>query len=110
MKKTPNPKTVKQPTGEAPRVVGRVTPKERDELQALFERKNGLSELVLVLQQNGGLDNNAALYEKLVADMGSTTTKMKRWWNDKSAAYRWESIPGRQWAIDFETGEITLGA
>ena len=50
--------------------VGQVTPEERNEIQTLFERRNGLNELAKILTS----DNNA-LYEKLVKDLGETTTK-----------------------------------
>lgn len=110
MKKPPSKRPVKKTDVTAPRVVGRVTAKERDEIQKLYERKNGLNELVVMFQQNGGLENNKALYEKLVADMGQTTTAMQKWWSDKSKAYAWENIPGGHWSIDFDTCEIVLNA
>ena len=50
---------------ELRKVVGQVTPEERTEIQALFERKNGLAELAKIVSA----DNNE-LYEKLVKDIG----------------------------------------
>ena len=90
-------------------VVGKVSPKERDEMQALFERKNGLLELIQSLSANGSnmLDNNA-FYEKVVADLGRTTTRSRKWWDDKAKAYRWPGKPGWQWRIDFETCQISM--
>lgn len=88
-------------------VVGKVSARERDEMQALFERKNGLLELVQSLTGTGMLDN-AAFYEKVVADLGRTTTRSKQWWDDKSKAYGWPSKAGCQWSIDFETCQITM--
>ena len=109
MKKTPNPKSAKKPaTAVAPRVVGRVTPKERDEIRALYERRNGLKELVLSLQQNNAALVNEAFYEKLVADMGKTMTRFQKWWDNKAKAYGWTSEPGGHWSIDFDTCEISL--
>ena len=49
------------------KVVGRVSETERDEIQALFERRNGLNELAKVLTPD-----NIELYEKLVKDLGKT--------------------------------------
>lgn len=56
--------------------VGTVTEKERNEIQFLFERKNGLAELSKVLTAD-----NKDLYEKLVKDMGETSSKFQQWWD-----------------------------
>ena len=58
------------------KVIGQVTPEERNEIQTLFERRNGLNELAKILTAD-----NAELYEKLVKDMGETGTKFQSWWN-----------------------------
>jgi CXXX repeat modification system protein len=103
----------KKTTATAPEardeMVGRVSPKERDEIQTLFERKNGLIELVQSLAANGSsmLENNT-FYEKVVADLGRTTTRARQWWDTKAKAYRWTSRPGWQWSIDFNTCQIFL--
>ena len=36
------------------KLVGQVTPEERDEIQALFERRNGLNELAKILTSDKG--------------------------------------------------------
>ena len=82
--------------------VGQVTPEEKDEILALFERRNGLNELAKI----AGSDN--ALYEKLVADMGTTTGKFQNWWDRMAAKYQWESAENGHWEINFETNEIYL--
>lgn len=84
------------------KLVGKVTLGERDEIQSLFERRNGLIELAKII------DNNNELYEKLVADMGTTSTKFQQWWNNMSTKYQWESTENGNWEIDFETCEIYL--
>jgi len=90
-------------------VVGRVGPKERDEIQALFERRNGLVELVQSLAANRSeLLENELFYEKVVADLGRTKTRFQTWWDDKAKAYGWQGKPGWQWSIDFNTCEISL--
>ncbi|MDE5870126.1 MAG: CXXX repeat peptide modification system protein, partial [Muribaculaceae bacterium] len=68
--------------------IGRVTEAERDEIQALFERRNGLNELAKILTAE-----NADLYEKLVKDLGETGTKFQNWWDNMAAKYQWESVP-----------------
>ncbi len=89
--------------------VGRVSPKERDELQALFERKNGLIELTHSLVPDGSSPMaNELFYEKIVADLGRATTLLQQWWDDKAKAYGWESRSGWRWTINFKTGEIFL--
>lgn len=84
------------------KLVGKVTLEERDEIQSLFERRNGLIELAKII------DNNNELYEKLVADMGETSTKFQQWWNNMSTKYQWESAENGNWEIDFETCDIYL--
>lgn len=85
------------------KVIGRVTLEERDEIQALFERRNGLNELAKILTSD-----NAELYEKLVKDMGETSTKFQSWWNRMSQKYQWESSEAGSWEINFETCDIFL--
>ena len=83
--------------------MGQVTPEETKEIQILFERKNGLTELAKIVNAD-----NAELYEKLVKDMGETGTKFQQWWDDKAKQYGWESHPKGNWEINFQTGDITL--
>ena len=83
--------------------VGQVTPEEKNEIQTLFERKNGLIELAKVITAD-----NEALYQKLVKDMGETSTKFQQWWDAMSAKYQWESSKVGNWEINFETNEIYL--
>ena len=83
--------------------VGQVTPEERNEIQTLFERRNGLNELAKILTSD-----NTELYEKLVKDMGDTTTKYQNWWDRMAQKYLWESSENGKWEINFETCEIFL--
>ena len=85
------------------KLVGRVAPEERTEIQTLFERCNGLNELAKILTAE-----NAELYEKLVKDLGETSTKFQKWWDDMAAKYQWESAEGGNWEINFDTCEIYL--
>ena len=83
--------------------VGQVTPEERNEIQTLFERRNGLNELAKILTSD-----NEVLYEKLVKDMGETSTKFQNWWNRMASKYQWEGTENGNWEIDFDTREIFL--
>lgn len=85
------------------KLVGKVTPEERNEIQTLFERRNGLNELAKVVTAD-----NAELYEKLVTDLGSTGTKFQSWWDRMSDKYQWESADDGNWEINFDTCEIYL--
>ena len=85
------------------KLVGQVTVEEKNEIQTLFERRNGLSELAKILTPD-----NAELYEKLVKDMGETATKFQQWWDTKARSYNWESAEDGNWEINFETCEIFL--
>lgn len=85
------------------KIVGKVTDDEKKEIQTLFERRNGLNELAKILKAD-----DAELYEKLVKDMGETSTKFQNWWDEMAIKYQWESIPGGHWTIDFDTNEICL--
>lgn len=84
------------------KIVGNVTAEERDAIQALFERRNGLTELAKIISTDD------ALYERLVSDMGSTATKFQKWWDDMAQKYQWESVANGNWEINFETREIFL--
>lgn len=83
--------------------MGQVTPEERDEIQKLFERRNGLQELAKIVDAG-----NADLYEKLVKDMGETGTRFQQWWDSKASQYGWERHEKGNWEINFQTREITL--
>lgn len=85
------------------KIVGRVTPEEKQEIQILFERRNGLNELAKILTPE-----NVELYERLVKDLGETATKFQKWWDSMASKYQWESSPTGSWEINFETCEIIL--
>lgn len=85
------------------RVIGQVLPEERDEIQTLFERRNGLNELAKIVTAD-----NADLYEKLVKDLGETGTRFQSWWDRMAQKYQWESMEGGHWEINFDTCEICL--
>lgn len=83
--------------------IGTVTEQERDEIQRLFERRNGLNELAKILT-----NDNVELYEKLVKDMGETSSKFQEWWNRMGEKYRWESAENGNWEINFNNCKIYL--
>ena len=80
-----------------------MTVEEKNEMQTLFERRNGLNELAKIVAAD-----NTELYEKLVKDMGETGTKFQQWWDTMAQKYQWESAENGNWEINFETCEISL--
>ena len=85
------------------KIIGQVTAEEKDEIQTLFERRNGLNELAKIVTAD-----NAELYEKLVKDLGETGTRFQNWWDRMADKYRWESAEDGNWEINFDTCEISL--
>lgn len=85
------------------KIVGQVTVEEKNEIQTLFERRNGLNELAKIVTAD-----NTELYEKLVKDLGETGVKFQNWWDRMSQKYQWESSENGHWEINFDTCEITL--
>lgn len=83
--------------------VGYVSVDEKNEIQALFERRNGLNELAGILTAD-----NEELYNRLVKDMGETSSKFQNWWDSMSRKYQWESAPDGSWEIDFNECKIYL--
>ena len=83
--------------------IGKVTEKERDDIQALFERKNGLNELARILSAE-----NSELYDKLVKDMGETSLRFQDWWDSMASKYNWENAENGHWEIDFNSCSIYL--
>ena len=83
--------------------VGSVTEQEKNEIQSLFERRNGLSELAKIITAD-----NDALYQKMVKDMGDTATRFQQWWDQMAQKYQWERSENGSWEINFQTNEIFL--
>lgn len=76
---------------------------EKNEIQALFERRNGLMELAKIVTAD-----NEALYEKVVNDLGKTSSRFQSWWNRMAEKYQWEGRDDGNWEIDFTTNDIYL--
>ncbi|MBP3299420.1 MAG: CXXX repeat peptide modification system protein [Muribaculaceae bacterium] len=83
--------------------IGTVSADERDEIQKLFERRNGLNELAKILTPS-----DEELYEKLVKDLGETSVKFQNWWDRMAANYSWEGSEDGHWEINFDTCAIYL--
>jgi CXXX repeat modification system protein len=89
--------------------VGQVSPKERDQIQRLFECRNGLGEMARALAGLGQAElTDNALYGRIRTEMGEVSTQFDAWWQQKAAEYGWESAPDAKWQIDFSTCAIYL--
>lgn len=84
-------------------LIGKVSESEKNEIQALFERRNGLNEMAKILTPD-----NEALYEKLVLDMGKTGYAFQKWWDEMAVKYQWQEEKDGKWEIDFATCNIYL--
>jgi CXXX repeat modification system protein len=87
--------------------IGSVSEGEKDQIKKLYERKLALNELLLSLE-NPSLqeEQKQNIYNKLVEDMGRTKTSFDKWWQDMSIKYKFKSINGGQWMIDFDTNQV----
>lgn len=85
------------------KAIWQVTASERDEILSLYERQNGLNELAKILTSD-----NTELYERLVKDLGETSTRASEWWSTLSNKYNWESADNGNWEIDFNDCTIYL--
>lgn len=85
------------------KIVGKITVEERNEIQMLFEHRNGLDEIAMIVSKEEG-----ALYEKLVKDKKETNIKFQNWWEEKARKYQWEFNEGGKWKIDFKTCDVYL--
>ncbi len=85
------------------KLVGQVTLEEKNEIQTLFERRNGLNDLAKIITAD-----NVDLYEKVVKDLGETGSNFQKWWDDMSQKYLWEGTENGSWEIDFNNGDIYL--
>lgn len=84
-------------------LIGQVTTEEKNDIQKLFERRNGLNELAKIITAD-----NTELYEKVVKDLGETSFKFQEWWSLMANKYHWKSTENGNWQIDFETNNIYL--
>lgn len=85
------------------KVVGKISPEERDEIQKIFEHRSGLRELAQILNPD-----NVELYDRLVDDLGRTNTKFQAWWDRMGKKYQWQKTENSNWIVDFDTREIFL--
>lgn len=92
------------------RIIGSVTDEEKDQIESIYEKKNGLIELMYSLNQNTLLSEETtnSIYDKLASDMGKNKVSFDEWWSEMQQKYQWISPEGYSYFIDFHTNEIML--
>lgn len=83
--------------------IGKVTLEEKREIQKLFERRNGLKELSIILNAE-----ESELNEKFNQDVVDTDVKYRAWWNKMAKKYHWEYVSNGSWEVNFETCNVYL--
>lgn len=81
------------------KVICRLTDEEKNEIEAIFERKVALENLTKLPD----VVSNAALYEKLIADYGKTTIRFQKWWQMATEKYQ---LQGKEVRVDFENAQL----
>lgn len=81
------------------KLVGTVSPKERDEIQNLFEKKNALENLTQIVNPK----ENEGMYERLLWDYQETLASFQQWWRKMTVKYGWNN---QKCYIDFDTCNI----
>jgi CXXX repeat modification system protein len=90
-------------------IVGKVTEEEKNEMLILFERKLGIDELAFTLESDLlSEDKKESMQDKMITELGKIKLDMQTWWNKMCEKYKWKSVDGYKWNIDFQTCEIFL--
>lgn len=87
--------------------IGTVTEEEKNEMMALYERKMGLEELPSSLESIViSAETKKIVQEKIIIESQKIKIEVQEWWNKMYKKYRWRKEEGRDWHINFETGEV----
>ena len=90
-------------------IVGIVTEEEKNEILVLFERKLGIEELTATLESDLLTpDKKENMKDKITAELEQAKVDFQHWWDRMYKKYKWKSIDGHNWSIDFQTWEIYL--
>jgi CXXX repeat modification system protein len=86
--------------------VGSVTETEKQEIENLYNRKNSLAEMIMLIDLKEY--KNDAIYERILEDMTVTSKKYSQWWQKKSEKYNWHKFEKGSWTLDFDTNKVYL--
>ena len=89
-------------TNNMKKIVGKVAEDEKNSIRTLYNHKNSLEELILVLKDDD------EVYKKVLSDLNDTKQKYQEWWDTMSQKYQWEKTKNGRWQINFDTCEIYL--
>ena len=93
------------------KLVGRVTPEQRDEIRALFERWDSQKRRFQFFfpKENRDLSREIQdIYDDMVISMEYMLLAIAQWWDDRGAEYQWEGRESGRWEINFDTCEVFL--
>jgi CXXX repeat modification system protein len=86
--------------------VGEVTELERNAIQHLHERRNGLEELLLCVGESSDADRE--LRERVMRDRAQNDARYSQWWAETAAYHGWKGKPNAHWELDFGTRRVYL--
>lgn len=86
-----------------------VTEKEKLKILSIFERLNGLEELLSMINVTDIIIENKESYmEKIQKDINNTQTKYHNWWNNVASKYKLDILKGNRYMFDFDSNIIKL--
>jgi CXXX repeat modification system protein len=84
-------------------ILNRISYAETTEIRHLFERRNSLTELLLIVSPE-----DTDLLFQITDDLNKTKTDYQNWWNLKSKEYEWVQEANQHLEINFDTGDVLL--
>lgn len=89
-------------TTETLKRVYTISEKDKEKIQNLLIRKNGIRELMDTAV------NNQALYEKLRDDYVDVSARFQQWFADFEKNYQAAGAEGHYWNVDFANNTVLL--
>lgn len=87
--------------------IGKISEKDANELQNVFERKTALESLLSISTDNPLLINEK-VYEKFIKDYRLTCESLQHKWGEIGKKYALKRAENGTWTIDFNHNEIYL--
>lgn len=79
------------------------------EIQILYERKQALEDLCLVLSEGKSfIEDNNGIYDKLISDSTLCLGKINKFWSEIENSGKIKADDGQQYHLDFATGKIMV--
>ena len=91
------------------KMVGKVSEHEKDGIMSLFERMHGIEELQNTFDNDFlSPEQKVEMQLKMDTEYKKASIDSQNWWDTMYEKYKWKSIDGHIWNIDFNTCEIYL--